>query len=88
MSISFAVLNLNAEDFAVILGIIGMILGSKKMPGLSKNVGQSLKSFRDGINEATELKRELKDQVTETKQAVLGVNGEQPPAPTKREPAA
>ena len=75
MHATFAILDLNAEDIAVILGIIGLVLGRNKIPGLPKNLGQSLKGFREGLDEANALKKDFKQQIAETKQAVHGVAG-------------
>jgi sec-independent protein translocase protein TatA len=48
--------------------IILLLFGGKKIPELMKGLGKGVKSFKDGMNEATnELKKDLEDNVSETK---------------------
>lgn len=50
-------------ELVVILVIALIIFGPKKLPELGKNLGKGLKSFKDGIDEATEeFKAEVKDE--------------------------
>lgn len=43
--------------------IILLIFGGKKIPELMKGLGKGVKSFKDGINEASnELKKDLEDK--------------------------
>ena len=42
--------------------IILLLFGGKKIPELMKGLGKGVKSFKDGINEASnELKKDLED---------------------------
>lgn len=50
-------------ELVVILVIALIIFGPKKLPELGKNLGKGLKSFKQGIDEATdEFKAEVKDK--------------------------
>jgi len=50
-------------ELVVILVIALIIFGPKKLPELGKNLGKGLKSFKQGIDEATdEFKTEIKDK--------------------------
>lgn len=50
-------------EIAVILVIALVIFGPKKLPELGKNLGKGLKSFKDGVSEASEeFKKELKEE--------------------------
>lgn len=43
--------------------IILLLFGGKKIPELMKGLGKGVKSFKDGINEASnELKKDLEDK--------------------------
>ncbi len=49
-------------ELAVILVIALIIFGPKKLPELGRNLGKGLKSFKHGLDEATEeFKAEVKD---------------------------
>lgn len=37
-------------EVALILGIVLVIFGPGKLPGLSKSMGQAVRNFRDGIS--------------------------------------
>ena len=48
--------------------IILLLFGGKKIPELMKGLGKGVKSFKDGVNEATsELKKDLEDNSSESK---------------------
>lgn len=54
---------LGIPELVVILVIALIIFGPKKLPELGKNLGKGLKSFKAGIDEASdEFKAEVKDQ--------------------------
>lgn len=66
---NFAFLDLGAPELLLILGIILLLFGSKKLPELSKSIGGSIRELKKGIADTAELKDEVKTQVTKTKQA-------------------
>ena len=48
--------------------IVLLLFGGKKIPELMKGLGKGVKSFKDGVNEAsTELKKDLEDNSLESK---------------------
>lgn len=42
-----------AEELVIILVIILVLFGGKKLPELSKSIGQSIKELRGGFNDDT-----------------------------------
>ncbi len=56
---------LGLPELLVILFIALIIFGPKKLPELGKNLGKGLKSFKKGIDEASEeFKESIKDEET------------------------
>ena len=48
--------------------IVLLLFGGKKIPELMKGLGIGVKSFKDGVNEAsTELKKDLEDNSSDSK---------------------
>ena len=55
-------LGIGMPEVLLIALIILLIFGGKKIPELMKGLGKGVKSFKDGINEASnELKKDLED---------------------------
>ena len=55
-------------EFLLIALIVLLIFGGKKIPELMKGLGKGVKSFKDGVNEAsTELKKDLEDNSLDSK---------------------
>lgn len=50
------------QEILVIALIILLLFGGKKIPELMKGLGKGVKSFKDGMNEVTDLPEEKKDQ--------------------------
>lgn len=48
---NFALLDFGAPELLIILAIILLLFGSKKLPELSKSLGQSMKELRKGMND-------------------------------------
>lgn len=46
----FAILDLSTPDLLIILGIIVLLFGAKKLPELSKSLGQSARELRKGLS--------------------------------------
>lgn len=44
-------MNFGTTELIIILAIILLLFGSKKLPELSKSIGQSLKELRKGMND-------------------------------------
>jgi sec-independent protein translocase protein TatA len=65
--------NIGAPELILIVLVILLLFGGKKIPELMKGLGKGVKSFKDGMNEIQENMDEkpdtkAKSQQTETKQ--------------------
>lgn len=49
------------QEILVIALIILLLFGGKKIPELMKGLGKGVKSFKEGMNEVTELTEEKKE---------------------------
>ncbi len=63
-------LDLGAPELLIILAIALLLFGSKRLPELSKSLGQSIGEVKKGVASATDLKSEIKTQAVQTKQAL------------------
>jgi len=46
----FAFLDLGAPELVIILAIVLLLFGGKKLPQLSRSLGESMKELRKGLN--------------------------------------
>jgi sec-independent protein translocase protein TatA len=46
--------NLGAPELIIIALVILLLFGATRLPKLGKSMGQSIKGFKDGLNEASE----------------------------------
>ena len=53
---------LGFQEILVIALIILLFFGGKKIPELMKGLGKGVKSFKDGMNEVTDLKEDKKEE--------------------------
>ena len=53
---------LGFQEILVIALIILLLFGGKKIPDLMKGLGKGVKSFKDGMNEVTDLKEDKKEE--------------------------
>ena len=53
---------LGVQEILVIALIVLLLFGGKKIPELMKGLGKGVKSFKDGMNEVTDLGEEKKDE--------------------------
>jgi sec-independent protein translocase protein TatA len=67
---NFALLDLGTPELLLILAIVLLLFGGKKLPELSKSVGESMRELRKGIAGTDELKKEVKSQVIQTKESL------------------
>jgi sec-independent protein translocase protein TatA len=70
----FAFLDLDTPDLIIILAIILLLFGGRKLPELSKSLGQSVRELRKGFsdndsseNEKTTKKKEPAEKDSDTK---------------------
>ena len=55
--------NLGITDWVVILAIVLLLFGGKRLPELAKSLGKSLSSFKKGLREGEEeLRKGLEDK--------------------------
>jgi sec-independent protein translocase protein TatA len=53
---------LGMQEILIIALIILLLFGGKKIPELMKGLGKGVKSFKEGMNEVTDLKEEVKKE--------------------------
>ena len=53
---------LGMQEILVIALIVLLLFGGKKIPELMKGLGKGVKSFKDGMNEVTDLKEDKKEE--------------------------
>lgn len=51
---NFAFLDLDMPELLIILAIVLLLFGGKKLPELSKSIGDSVRELRKGISSSTE----------------------------------
>ena len=71
---NLAFLDLGTPELIVILAIVLLLFGSKKLPELSRSIGESVKELRKAASSTTELKNEAKTHVAEVKADLSGTN--------------
>ena len=74
-------MHLGAQELIVILLIVLILFGGKKVSGLGKALGTSLREFKEEVNKADDAAAEVSDAVkntmpTEEKSAVSDANKE------------
>jgi sec-independent protein translocase protein TatA len=69
----FAILDLGAP-LLIILAIVVLLFGGKKLPELSRSVGESMKEFKKASAGAGDIHNEIKSQVSEVKAQLAGSN--------------
>jgi sec-independent protein translocase protein TatA len=63
----FAIFDIGTPELVLILAIALLLFGGKKLPELSKSIGQSIAEIKKSAGSAEEIKQELKTQVAEVK---------------------
>ncbi len=63
---------LSTQDLLVILAIVAVLFGGKKLPELGRGIGDGIRNFKKGLSEPDEIditpkKEELKKEETEKK---------------------
>jgi sec-independent protein translocase protein TatA len=53
---------LGMQEILIIALIFLLFFGGKKIPELMKGLGKGVKSFKEGLNEVTDLKEEVKEE--------------------------
>ena len=55
-------MNLGPTEILIIALVVLLLFGGKKIPELMKGLGKGVKSFKDGMNEVTDLKEDKKEE--------------------------
>jgi sec-independent protein translocase protein TatA len=63
MFTNFGFLDLSTPDLVIILAIVVLLFGAKKLPELSKSLGQSARELRKGLSDDSAEKPKSNDQV-------------------------
>ena len=74
MFTNFAFMDLGAPELVIILAILLLLFGGKKLPELSRSVGESFKELKKGAGSAGDLHKEIKGQVSEVKASLNGTS--------------
>jgi sec-independent protein translocase protein TatA len=61
----FAFLDLGAPQLLIILAIVLILFGSKKLPELSRSLGESARELRKGLNSSNDKKEEPNENRSE-----------------------
>ena len=63
---SIVLFGLGMQEILVIALIVLLLFGGKKIPELMKGLGKGVKSFKEGMNEVTDMTKETGDRSQET----------------------
>ena len=55
-------MNVGPTEIIIIALVVLLLFGGKKIPELMKGLGKGVKSFKEGMNEVTNLEEEKKEQ--------------------------
>jgi len=58
---SLLLFGLGMQEILVIALIVLLLFGGKKIPELMKGLGKGVKSFKEGMNEVTDITKDEKD---------------------------
>jgi sec-independent protein translocase protein TatA len=70
MFTNFAILDFGMPELIIILAIVLLLFGGKKLPELSKSLGTSMKELRKGINGDTQESEKTVSSHTSTERVV------------------
>ena len=60
---------LGTQDLLIALGIVVILFGAKKLPELTKGIGESIKNFKKGMSDPTEIDVTSKKDESEKKES-------------------
>ena len=55
-------MNFGIQEFIIIFVIVLVLFGGKRIPEMVKNLGQSVKQFKSGVNDEANKEDDTKDQ--------------------------
>ena len=67
MSESLLLFGLGMQEILIIAFVFLLLFGGKKIPELMKGLGKGVKSFKEGMNEVTDVTKESEDKTQEKK---------------------
>lgn len=59
---SLLFINMGPSEIIIIALVVLLLFGGKKIPELMRGLGKGVKSFKDGMNEVTNLEEEKKEE--------------------------
>lgn len=62
MTSVFALFNMGGMEIVLILAIVILLFGAKKLPGLARGIGQSIKEFKKGVRDDEPIKDKVPAQ--------------------------
>jgi len=65
---NFGLLDFSTPELIIILAIVLVLFGSKRLPELSRSIGESIRELKKASGGASELKSEVKSQVSSVKE--------------------
>lgn len=65
----FGIFNLGAPELLLILLIVLVLFGSKKLPELARSAGSSVRELRKGLNEGNEKNQKQTDEKARSESA-------------------
>lgn len=79
MVTTVALLDFGAPELLIIFAIVLLLFGSKKLPELSRSLGESVRELKRGASDADKLRKQAKSEVQKTKDALLGTDSSNNP---------
>ena len=67
MSESLLLFGLGMQEILIIAFVVMLLFGGKKIPELMKGLGKGVKSFKEGMNEVTDITKDNKEVKEEKK---------------------
>jgi sec-independent protein translocase protein TatA len=67
MSESLLLFGLGMQEILIIAFVVLLLFGGKKIPELMKGLGKGVKSFKEGMNEVTDITKDNKEVKEEKK---------------------
>ena len=67
MSESLLLFGLGMQEILIIAFVVLLLFGGKKIPELMKGLGKGMKSFKEGMNEVTDITKDNKEVKEEKK---------------------
>ena len=64
---SLLLFGIGMQEILIIALIVLLLFGGKKIPELMKGLGKGVKSFKEGMNEVTDVTKESEDKTQEKK---------------------